>query len=85
MVVFSATKGEQTAMPYYREKHGIFTYFLLKKLQETGGNITYGSLADYLSKTVSIESLKINQKEQEPEVNVNAEIKPVWENWKIND
>jgi len=32
MVVFSASTGEQTALPYHDEKHGMFTYFLLKKL-----------------------------------------------------
>ena len=85
MVVFSATKGDQSAMPYKSEKHGIFTYFLLKRLQETKGNISYMELADYLSKTVSIESLKINQKEQDPEVNVSAEAKDMWAGWKFNN
>ena len=84
MVVFSATKGDQSAMPYRSEKHGLFTYFLLKKIQETSGNLSYGNLADYLSKTVSIESLKINQKEQDPEVNVSAEVKDVWVEWKLS-
>jgi hypothetical protein len=32
MVVFSASTGEQSALPYKKEKHGLFTYFLLKKL-----------------------------------------------------
>ncbi len=84
MVVFSATKGDQSAMPYRSEKHGLFTYFLLKKIQETSGNLSYGNLADYLTKTVSIESLKINQKEQDPEVNVSAEVKDVWMEWKLS-
>ena len=85
MVVFSATKGDQSAMPYKSEKHGLFTYYLLKKLQETSGNISYGNLADYLTKTVSIESLKINQKEQDPEVSVSAEVKDLWIGWKLNN
>ncbi|MEI7897691.1 MAG: caspase family protein [bacterium] len=85
MIVFSATKGDQSAMPYKSEKHGLFTYFLLKKLQETSGNLNYMQLADYLSKTVSIESLKINQKEQDPEVNVSAEAKDLWVGWKFNN
>jgi len=85
MVVFSATKGDQSAMPYKSEKHGLFTYYLLKKLQESKGNITYGDLADYLSKTVSIISLKINQKEQDPDVSVSVEVKAVWQGWKLNN
>lgn len=85
MVIFSACKGEQSALPYNSEKHGIFTYFLLKKLQETKGIITYGNLADYLTKTVSIESLRINQKEQDPVVKISSEVKDVWQGWKFNN
>ena len=79
MVVYSATKGEQSALPYNSEKHGLFTFYLLKKLQETSGNLSYGELADYLSKTVSINSLKINQKEQDPEVVVSLDVLAVWQ------
>ncbi|MCD8237395.1 MAG: leucine-rich repeat protein [Prevotellaceae bacterium] len=32
LVVFSAASGEQTAHPYKEKGHGLFTYFLLKKL-----------------------------------------------------
>ena len=85
MVVFAASKGDQSAMPYRNEKHGLFTFFLLKKLQESGGNITYRDLADYLIKTVSIESLKINQKEQDPEVKVGEGVKMEWGLWKMKD
>ena len=85
MVVFSATKDDQSAMPFKSEKHGLFTYYLLKKLQETSGNISYGNLADYLNRTVSIESLKINQKEQDPEVNVSPQVSKVWVSWMLNN
>ncbi|MBL7139120.1 MAG: caspase family protein [Bacteroidales bacterium] len=83
-IVFSATSGEQSALPYHAEKHGIFTYFLLKKLQETAGNATYGELADYLTKTVSNESLRINEKEQDPEVRVSYEVVDEWRGWGVN-
>lgn len=83
MIVFTASTGEQSALPYTKEKHGIFTYYLLKKLQETAGNLTYGALADYLKKTVSIESLRVNQKEQDPVVQVSPDAQGQWENWKL--
>jgi hypothetical protein len=67
-IVFSASSGEQSALPYTSKQHGIFTYYLLKKLQDTKGNITYGDLADYLQTQVSLQSLKINKKEQDPQV-----------------
>jgi hypothetical protein len=84
MVVFSASSGEQSALPYHKEKHGMFTYFLLDKLQQTDGNITYGELADYLSDKVGLESLRVNGKPQDPEVNVSYTVKKVWKTWKIN-
>ena len=34
LVVFSAAQGDETAYPYKEQGHGMFTYFLLKKLQE---------------------------------------------------
>jgi hypothetical protein len=35
LVIFSACSAEQTSLPYSEKTHGLFTYFLLKKLQET--------------------------------------------------
>lgn len=67
-IVFSASSGEQSAMPYVVKQHGMFTYFLLKKLQDSRGDVTYGELADYLMANVSLQSLKVNQKEQDPQV-----------------
>jgi len=83
MVVFSASTGEQSALPYDIEKHGMFTYFLLKKLQDTKGNITYDELSKYLESKVSLESLRVNGKEQDPEVNVSLDVGDVWKLWKI--
>ncbi|MBA7588681.1 hypothetical protein ES708_30746 [subsurface metagenome] len=83
MVVFTASSGEQSALPYKDKKHGMFTYFMLKKLQETGGDVTYGEMKDYISRNVSLESLRINQKEQDPKVNVSAEVLDKWQNWKL--
>jgi hypothetical protein len=47
------------------------------------GNITYSALADYIASNVSIESLRVNQKEQDPKVNVSPDIENVWKNWKL--
>lgn len=53
MIVFAAAQGSETAQPYIEKGHGLFTYFLLKKLQETGGSVSFGQLADYIQKNVS--------------------------------
>ncbi|MFC2102494.1 caspase family protein [Bacteroidota bacterium] len=83
MIVFTATSGEQSALPYRKEKHGMFTYFLLKKIQDSDGELTYGELADYVRRNVSVESLKVNQKEQDPTVSVSTDVKDVWMSWEL--
>ncbi len=79
MVVFLSSSGTQSSLPYHEKKHGIFTYFLLKKLMETRAYISYGELSDYLSKTVAIESLRINSKEQDPKVHISINVKDTWQ------
>ena len=84
LVVFTASSGEQSSSAYNDKHHGMFTYFLLKKLQETKGNLTYKQLADYLSSEVGLKSVMINNKEQNPQVNVSPEVQNQWEYWFIN-
>ena len=84
MVVFSASTGEQSSLPYRKEKHGMFTYFLLKKLQESKGDISLEELADYLKREVSIESIRKNGKEQDPSVLISPQVNDVWEAWMLN-
>ena len=84
MVVFSASSGEQSSLPYKDQQHGMFTYYLLKKIQETTGNISYGQLADWVKEKVSIESLRINNKEQDPTVKVSINVQDDWEKWSLN-
>ncbi|MBW6461086.1 MAG: caspase family protein [Bacteroidales bacterium] len=83
MVVFAASSGDQSSLPYHKEKHGVFTFFLLKKLQETGGNITYGDLSEYLRREVGIISLRENSKAQDPEVMVSPAVHNTWMNWSL--
>ena len=81
MVVFSASSAEQSALPYALEKHGMFTYFLLKKLQESSGKVTYDQLNEYLKNSVGQESLRKNSKPQNPEVQISPLIENTWRNW----
>ena len=85
IVVFSATSEEQSALPYKEKQHGMFTYQLLKNIQETKGNVTYGELESNVKEKVSIESLKINQKSQDPQVLFSSKIIDQWSTWKINE
>jgi len=68
MIVFTAAQGDETAYPYKDEQHGLFTYFLLKKLKESKGDITLGELGDYLTMEVKRQSFVENGKQQTPSV-----------------
>ena len=82
MVVFSAAQGDETAYPDYEEKHGLFTYFLLKKLQETEGNITLQKLGEYIIDGVRKKSV-VNGKLQTPCVTPSYTLDASWREWKL--
>ena len=82
-VVFSAASGDETAMPFKDKGHGLFTYFLLKKLQETKGDVTYGELAEYINDNVKREAFMTNSKPQNPVVAKIEEINASWKNVKM--
>lgn len=73
LVIFSAASGDQTALSYDEQNHGMFTYFLLKRLKETKGNVDLGALADYLTENVALESQLKNKKQQIPTVTAGNE------------
>lgn len=77
-VVFSAAQGDQTAYAYRSKSHGMFTYFLLKKLQESKGKVSYGELAGYLQEQVEQRSMHENSKLQSPSTQAASSL----ENWK---
>lgn len=76
LVVFSAATGNQTAAGYDEQNHGMFTYFLLKKLKESKGNIDLATLADYVIDNVSLESQLKNKKQQTPTIVTGNGIEP---------
>jgi hypothetical protein len=82
MVVFNASSGTQTALPFKDQKHGYFTYYLLKKIQETKGDISYADLDKYLRETVPLETTKA-LRSQDPEVNASPALKDNWKKWKL--
>ena len=83
MIVFAASQGNQTASVNDKEGHGLFTYFLLKKLKTTQGNVSLKELAEYLTAEVNIKSLDIFEKEQIPSIVASPLIENQWQNWKL--
>jgi hypothetical protein len=85
LVSFTASSGTQSSLPLDREQHGLFTYYLLKKLQETGGQVSYDELSNYLKQKVSLQSVLLNDKEQTPKTNISPGLQGKWESWMLND
>ena len=83
MIVFSAAQGDETAYPYKKEGQGLFTYYLLKQLKNTKGEVTLKQLGDYVTEKVSQQSVVINSKAQTPTVIPAKNIANSWQNWKL--
>lgn len=83
LIVLSAATGDETALPYAEKQHGIFTYYLLKKMQETKGNVQVKDLAEYINTQVSQQSLIVNKKSQTPQVNVSTSFANDWTKLKL--
>lgn len=80
MVVFSAAQGNETAQGYAAQGHGLFTYFLLNKLKETRGFVSYKELSDYIKDNVTKTSLRMaTQKKQTPKTSSSNDSS--WEGW----
>lgn len=82
IVVFSAAQGNQTAYPYKEKGHGLFTYYILKKLKETKGKISLGELSEYVTTEVRKRSIITNSKLQNPTTSPSSSAKN-WKNWKM--
>ena len=83
MVVFSASKEDETAHSYPEKGHGLFTYFLCKKLQETEGNVTLGELADYVSSNVAKRSVVVLNTMQTPTTSASPVLENSWRDIKL--
>lgn len=82
-IVFTAATDKQTAFPYKEKGHGMFTYYLLKKLHDTKGDCTLGDLGNYVCDEVAKQAVVTNGKEQTPVVLTSANIADKWRNIKL--
>ena len=83
IVVFSASSGTESSLPWKEKNHGLFTYFLLKKLQDSKGSVVFDNLFNYLKKNVVLKSIQVNSKDQTPKILVSPEISGEWKNWRL--
>lgn len=83
MIIFSAASDEETAFPYKEKGHGLFTYFLLKKLQESKGDVTLEELGSYITQNVKKQSVVVNRKAQTPTIIPSASLSDGWQQIKL--
>ncbi len=70
MVVYASSSGTQASMGFDEEQHGLFTYFLLKKLNETKGNVSIDELGKYLETEVNRKSILLKNRDQKPQMKI---------------
>lgn len=83
VVVLTAASGTETALAYEEQAHGLFSYFIMKKLQDTKGEVSYGELYDYVKKNVMRKSVVAKGKKQTPCVTVSPKMQNTWKNIKF--
>lgn len=84
LVVFSAAKGNETAQGFPEQGHGLFTYYLLKALQDTSGEISYGELSDKIISNVSTQAMSMKlHKKQTPSTNASESVGETWRRMKF--
>jgi len=80
MIVLTAATGDETAYPNKAEQHGMFTYFLLKKIQETKGQVKMSDLSEYVITNVRQQSVVQNGKSQTPTLIASPNAQN-WQGW----
>lgn len=83
MFVLTAASSKETALPYTEKYHGLFTYWLLKKLQESKGNATLRQIAEYVISNVRRTAESVNGKPQNPTVSTSGRMAAEWDKKKL--
>jgi hypothetical protein len=82
ILILSSSSNDETSNVYNENNHGYFTYFLLKKIKETKGDINYFDLFNFIYKNVRKESA-LNNKIQTPTYQTSNETNEIWKSWLI--
>lgn len=84
LVVFSAAQGNETAQGYPEEGHGLFTYYLLKELRDSYGEVSLGSLSDRIINNVSQKAPQMKmRKKQTPSTNASDQVADRWRRFRF--
>ncbi len=77
IVVFMAADGDKTAYSFIDQHHGFFTYYILKELKYTRGEITFQDLFNNVTKNQAYES-SLQGKLQEPSMIIGGKLGDNW-------
>lgn len=82
ILTISASSNDETAFAYNEKKHGMFTYYLLKALQQPANSTNWGSLVDKVRLNVKQNSLKVLNHQQTPAIYI-TDSSNAWRTWKL--
>lgn len=85
IVVLTSSSGQESSAVYREKGHGYFTYYLLKALQDSKGDITYKKMFDYVKKNVSQQTVLIDNKTQTPQALSSSRVADKWFEWKFKE
>lgn len=85
LITISACQEDETAYPFNEKGHGLLTYYLLKKLQESKGNANIEEITDYLVDQVGKTAIVINGKTQTPLISVSPDFQNTWKTLTLRD
>lgn len=83
VVLLSAAAFNKTAFAFDEQHHGFLTYFILKELKRSKGNINYSELFDNVDNEVQKESA-LQGHLQEPVITVGGKLKDSWGNLRLS-
>lgn len=83
IVVLKAAGENESAYMMKNKSHGLFTYFLLKKLKETKGDITIGELTEYIRNEVAASAIIQYKRSQTVNTVIAPALKASWQNVKM--
>jgi uncharacterized repeat protein (TIGR01451 family) len=81
-ISLSSSSGDQTSSVWHDKKQGYFTYWLIKTLQDSKGDISMKDLYEKTKAKVEIATAR-DDKKQEPDIMVSPTLNFDWENLKL--
>ncbi len=80
LVVMTSSSGQESSAVFRDKQHGLFTYYLLKSLKESKGNLSYQATWNEVRERVALEATRMN-KIQTPQLLMGSGLQIKNETW----